>query len=1100
MLRILESQAPAKQTATDTINTLSSRLSSATLLEDRRAAILGLRSFAKQYPASVASGALRDLTAALRKDGEDSDTIKVVLETLLMLFEPDEQSPEAAEEITLWLADEFTQRQDNITALLDLLETGEFYLRLYSLQILSHVSAARPQRAHEVVLAAPLGVSRITAVLDDRREAARNEALLLLVALTPTNAELQKVVAFENAFDRVFNLIDLEGGLTHGSTVVRDCLSLLANLLTLNTSNQSYFREIGCIMKVSKLLADVLKEEESPDGVSDWVRSQRDVNVWGILRVIQLFLVQGSQGTNLSQLAFWQSRVLLRILQVASHQSFGTNVRAKSLEVCGDIIRKNAGLQEQFGDLSVPLSRPVPATNGHSSPASDKRSERKGSRHATPAPAEVVNVIEALLQLTLEPASLTLFDVRLAASNCIKAFIEGHNGIRTHVLRRAIDGHKSGDDAIPNILTVLLEPAGTRSNSDPYQVWMASVLMLHILYEDPDTKSIALKVSEGNADDGEEVVTLVQSLASNVVAGVQHIEDERALLGYLMLLCAWLFEDPDAVNDLLNEGSNIQGLAAAAKVASPTMPLVAGLSCLLLGIVYEFSTKDSPIPRNTLYGVLNKNLSREIYIDRLTKLRESPFVRDFEVMPINGEGPLPDVYFDKTFIDFLKDNFSRLLRTIDRDPGLEISFIANGVQKGISRELVDSLRAEVEEQKRLLESAQSEVVQLRQKFEQEEMEHRRTRESTSVELGRIKQINESLHRHHEDELGQIQNDVRQRYEMQTKEHETILAQLRREHLAALEETTSKHLAEKNYLEQRTAGHDRELKRVQDRLTKQHHEEVQRATAEAMQEQQRLRNEISTLQSSLEVLKTQFSKEVEDHQHQIENLEKSHEHQISEAESRTKKASENLSDAETKTSKLESRLKDLQKQHSEGSVSLKAAKDQATNSEAVASEAIKKVSAAESKLKKAEDMAKSFTDKFKASDKKVTTLETDLKSTQAELKSAKDELKKVQADAKNKKTSATEKSSSAEKKALEDAQSKVRALEEELDTTRAQADKAREVQTELDDLLVVFADLEAKREADKKRLKELGEEVSEDEGEDDDDEEDEAEVDDDEDVD
>lgn len=92
MFRILESQAPARQTATDTINTLSSRLQSSTLLEDRRAAILGLRSFAKEYPASVASGALRPLIASLRNDGEDVDTVKVVLETLLMLFSPDETS------------------------------------------------------------------------------------------------------------------------------------------------------------------------------------------------------------------------------------------------------------------------------------------------------------------------------------------------------------------------------------------------------------------------------------------------------------------------------------------------------------------------------------------------------------------------------------------------------------------------------------------------------------------------------------------------------------------------------------------------------------------------------------------------------------------------------------------------------------------------------------------------------------------------------------------------------------------------------------------------------------------------------------------------
>lgn len=116
-------KTPPLQTATATIDTLAGRLQSATLLEDRRAAILGLRSFAKQYPASVASGSLRELITTLRRDGvaekssskggEDSgtgdvDTIRLVLETLLMLFNPDPDSPEAGDEIAFFMADEFS--------------------------------------------------------------------------------------------------------------------------------------------------------------------------------------------------------------------------------------------------------------------------------------------------------------------------------------------------------------------------------------------------------------------------------------------------------------------------------------------------------------------------------------------------------------------------------------------------------------------------------------------------------------------------------------------------------------------------------------------------------------------------------------------------------------------------------------------------------------------------------------------------------------------------------------------------------------------------------------------------------------------------------
>lgn len=115
-------KTPPLQTATATIDTLCGRLQSATLLEDRRAAILGLRSFAKQYPASVASGSLRELITTLRRDGVadkgtkgsedagagDVDTIRLVLETLLMLFNPDPDSPEAGDEIAFFMADEFS--------------------------------------------------------------------------------------------------------------------------------------------------------------------------------------------------------------------------------------------------------------------------------------------------------------------------------------------------------------------------------------------------------------------------------------------------------------------------------------------------------------------------------------------------------------------------------------------------------------------------------------------------------------------------------------------------------------------------------------------------------------------------------------------------------------------------------------------------------------------------------------------------------------------------------------------------------------------------------------------------------------------------------
>lgn len=150
-----------------------------------------------------------------------------------------------------------------------------------------------------------------------------------MIALTPESLELQKVVAFENAFERTFALIEAEGSLTHGSGVVEDCLSLLSNLLKLNVSNQSYFRETGCIKKVAALLAGVAKEQEADHGVPEWTVGQRDKNLWGMLAIVDLFLVRGGLSTPVNQVAFWQNGVMEQVLHLAFNQEFAVNIKAK---------------------------------------------------------------------------------------------------------------------------------------------------------------------------------------------------------------------------------------------------------------------------------------------------------------------------------------------------------------------------------------------------------------------------------------------------------------------------------------------------------------------------------------------------------------------------------------------------------------------------------------------------------------------------------------------------------------------------------------------------------------------------------------------------
>jgi intracellular protein transport protein USO1 len=65
------------------------------------------------------------------------------------------------------------------------------------------------------------GVVQLMDLLSDQ-EAIRNEALLLLIRLTRENEEIQKIVAYKDAFDTLFRIIADEGYIT-GGVLVQVC-------------------------------------------------------------------------------------------------------------------------------------------------------------------------------------------------------------------------------------------------------------------------------------------------------------------------------------------------------------------------------------------------------------------------------------------------------------------------------------------------------------------------------------------------------------------------------------------------------------------------------------------------------------------------------------------------------------------------------------------------------------------------------------------------------------------------------------------------------------------------------------------------------------
>ena len=63
------------------------------------------------------------------------------------------------------------------------------------------------------------------------------ESLTMLQLLLSQSADIQKILAFEGAFEKLFNIVTQEGGVD-GGVSVRDALACVDTLLRFNPSNQ----------------------------------------------------------------------------------------------------------------------------------------------------------------------------------------------------------------------------------------------------------------------------------------------------------------------------------------------------------------------------------------------------------------------------------------------------------------------------------------------------------------------------------------------------------------------------------------------------------------------------------------------------------------------------------------------------------------------------------------------------------------------------------------------------------------------------------------------------------------------------------------------
>lgn len=924
-------------------------------------------------------------------------------------------------------------------------------------------------------MSAPLGVSRLVGVLDDARDAVRNAGLLLLVDLTAgASDELRKIVAFEDVFGKVFALIRLEGGLGDAGITAQDCLSLLANLIRNSASNQTMFRESGCVAQLKQLLEQIFPSEDD----ALFVTQSREKGGWGVLQLLGLFLVEGENFTAQNQTAFFRAGTAQTLIDLGFAVNIASPLRAAALKDAALLIQANAPLQESFASMTVHVSIEDAASslpNGNRSRISSRRGDPKSNAKSSARPSaekQPTYIIEALLELTL---SNTRQDQASRAAGCslIQAYLTKHDRIRAHFLQRAIAGHTEHEEAA-NALNTLLQPTTT----DPLGVTFASWILQDLIVDNTETKDTLSQVKEGDEDAGEDVLTAIQTLGSHLQTALQQAAEERFIVAQASLLIALLWQFSEGINNLLAEGSSlVQTLVEHAK-ATTTSSAVSGMSAALLGVLYEFSTKDSPIPRRTLAPLLTQKLGRSNYLTALLSLRQHPAVRDFGLDDISDPTAL---ILPAAFVDLYLAEYVRLRKAIDKDPGLEVLPLS-AAEEGIDRDILDTLRQEAETTRTALATAQQDALVLGQQHETEKLTAAKELQTANAEVERLRRVNNAMQTSHEEEttktssqhkqaLEQLQRTSEQRAQNAAGEAQRALAVAKRENESAVQnaktEVQKQWASKVQELEKKVAESGNALRSEQEQhasVTKalealrKEHNQLANKSKEAGRQVESLTTRLMELGKAHQVLQSQAEKDADRVKNLTAQLELG-EKELASARSQAEEAAQDLQARNAELASERSGFNDLEKEFETFKKQAESEKEEfRAEREKLTEEAKKK----EGKGQDAETV-KLFKGKVEELGKEVKTLKSELDSVKRELETARKEVEKAGKD-------------------LEAARKEGETAKKDFETAKRGLDSAkegeREAKEELESMLLVMGDLEAERDGYRRRVREIGGLVSE----------------------
>ncbi|KRY72338.1 General vesicular transport factor, partial [Trichinella pseudospiralis] len=271
---------------TEQVSRLVNRLRTSTLYEDRRDTLRALRSMAKHNRIEVGTQAIDALIQFMhnsivnKSTDRDAELIALVLETLRILIDEDSaanvhQEKKFDQDEIQKLACMIIDAKDSISDILYVIDDVEFNVRLQAIRCLTALLIRDPKTIQDILLENHVSLPRIIDLLQDNREVIRNFAVLLLLELAHGNVNIQKIIAFEDGFESLINIILDEGN----SVVSEDCLFLMYKMLKGNPSNVQLFREHSLIRVLREVLDLLCAVEEEMGNLENYWTEERTATV-----------------------------------------------------------------------------------------------------------------------------------------------------------------------------------------------------------------------------------------------------------------------------------------------------------------------------------------------------------------------------------------------------------------------------------------------------------------------------------------------------------------------------------------------------------------------------------------------------------------------------------------------------------------------------------------------------------------------------------------------------------------------------------------------------------------------------------------------------